>query len=183
MICADSAKEVNSIALIVVIIVINIVYVSLNTLRTIFVIKGRRILASMLCMVEVGSYLLGLSIVLQNLNSPVKIIAYCLGYGAGVYIGSLIEQRLALGYVNVQVVVDSVGCCLPHTLREAGYGVTSWTAEGRDGPRLVLDVLAKRSDEKSLFNLLQEVSPNAFIISYEPKNLIGGFWAKHVRHF
>ncbi|MPN23924.1 hypothetical protein SDC9_171317 [bioreactor metagenome] len=165
------------------IIGINIVYVSLNTLRTILVIKGQRLLAAMLSIVEVGIYLLGLTIVLQNLTSLLNIAAYCAGFGAGVYIGSCLEQRLALGYVNVQVIVNSTDCNLPSLLREEGYGVTSWQAQGRDGDRLVLQVLAKRSNEKSLLAFLQSVSPNAFIISYEPKNFVGGFWTKHIRTF
>lgn len=170
------------IELIFAIIGINIVFVSLNTLRVLFVIKGRRVLAACISMVEVGIYLLGLSIVLQNLDSPLKIIAYCLGYGAGVYIGSRIEQRLALGYINVQVIVDSDEYDLPELLRERGYGVTDWYGEGRDGLRLVLQVLAKRSNEKDLIKYLHEVAPNAFIVSYEPKQFSGGFWVKHIHH-
>ena len=170
-------------ALAVTIIGINIVYVSLNTLRTIFVIKGQRVLAAMLSVVETGVYLLGLTMVLNNLTSPLNILAYCAGYGAGVYIGSRIEQHLALGYVNVQVIVDSADYNLPGLLRETGYGVTAWQAQGRDGDRLVLQVLARRSDEKALLALLQKASPNAFIVSYEPKNFIGGFWTKHIRNF
>ncbi|MPN22017.1 hypothetical protein SDC9_169400 [bioreactor metagenome] len=136
----------------------------------------------MLSMAEIGVYLLGLTIVLQNLHSPINIIAYCIGYGAGVYIGSRIEQYLALGYVNIQIIVDFAGCCLPDLLREKGYGVTSWAAEGKDGPRLVLQVLAKRCNEKNLIRLLHEISPSAFIISYEPKNFIGGFWVQNVHN-
>lgn len=176
-------KEGKIMVLVILIVGINIVYVSLNTLRTIFVIKGQRLLASMLSTIEVGVYLLGLTMVLKNLNSPFNLIAYCIGYGAGVYIGSRIEQHLALGYVNLQVIVDSADCNLPHVLRENGYGVTCWAAEGKDGPRLVLHVLAKRSNEKKLILLLHETSPNAFIISYEPKNFVGGFWIKSVRNF
>lgn len=164
------------------IIGINIVYVSLNTVRTIIVIKGQRILASILSVFEVGVYLAGLTIVLQHLDNPVNIIAYCIGYGAGVYIGSRIEQSLALGYVDVQIIVDSADCDLPGQLREKGYGVTSWNAEGKDGARLVLHVLAKRSNEKKLIRLVGETEPNAFIISYEPKNFVGGFWTKNIRN-
>lgn len=147
-----------------------------------FVIKGRRVLAAGISMVEVGIYLLGLSIVLNSLDSPLKVIAYCLGYGAGVYIGSRIEQRLALGYVNVQVIVDSDEHDLPQLLRERGYGVTSWYGEGRDGYRLVLQVLAKRSNENDLLKYLHETAPNAFVMSYEPKQFSGGFWVKHIHH-
>ncbi len=170
-------------ALALSIIGINIVYVSLNTLRTIMVIKGQRLLASMISIVEVGIYLLGLTIVLNNLTSPLNIMAYCAGFGMGVYIGSCLEQHLALGYVNVQVIVDSADCRLPDLLREEGYGVTTWLGQGRDGTRLVLQVLAKRSAEKALLAFLQKAKPNAFIVSYEPKNFVGGFWTKHIRHF
>ena len=169
--------------LVLSIIGINIFYVSLNTLRTILVIKGQRLPAALLSVVEVGIYLLGLTMVLQNLTSPLNIMAYCIGFGAGVYIGSCLEQRLALGYVNVQVIVNSTDCCLPSRLREEGYGVTAWHAQGRDGDRLVLQVLAKRSNEKLLLALLKKIAPNAFIVSYEPKNFFGGFWTKHVGTF
>ncbi|QNK40298.1 DUF2179 domain-containing protein [Caproicibacter fermentans] len=176
-------KEVIIITLILLIIGINIVYVSINTLRTILVIKGQRLFASVISVFEVGVYLFGLTIVLKNLDKPVNIIAYCIGYGAGVYIGSLIEQYLALGYVEFQIIVDSVEQDLPRLLREKGYGVTSWNGEGKDGLRLVLRVLAKRSNEKKLMKYLNEIAPSAFVISYEPKNFIGGFWTKNIRKF
>ncbi|MFA9380275.1 MAG: DUF2179 domain-containing protein [Acetanaerobacterium sp.] len=168
--------------LILLIIGINIVYVSINTLRTIFVIKGQCLLASIISVFEVGIYLVGLTIVLQNLDRPINIIAYCIGYGAGVYIGSRIEQYLALGYVDVQIIVDSVDHDLPVFLREKGYGVTSWNAEGKDGLRLVLHVLAKRRNEKKLLKIITEIAPTAFVISYEPKNFKGGFWTKNIRN-
>ncbi|NMO97953.1 DUF2179 domain-containing protein [Paenibacillus lemnae] len=160
------------------IIGINVVYVSIFTLRLILMIKGRRALASFLAMVEVFVYLLGLNLVLQNLDNPVNMAAYCLGFGLGVYLGSLIEEYLALGYLVVQVIVDSVELELPVTLREKGYGVTSWTADGKEGKRLVLQVLVKRSNEKRLMETLKKLSPQAFIISHEPKNFKGGFWVK-----
>jgi len=137
--------------------------------------------ASGISVFEVGIYLVGLSIVLQNLDSPINIAAYCLGYGAGVYIGSRIEQALALGYINVQIIVDSTDNDLPKVLRKKGYGVTSWYAEGKDGLRIVLLVLAKRNNEKKLMELLSGICPSAFIVAYEPQNFVGGFWSKSIK--
>jgi uncharacterized protein YebE (UPF0316 family) len=166
--------------LILTIIIVNVIYVSLFTLRMIFVIKGQRLLASILSMAEVFIYLMGLNIVLKNLDNPVNIAAYCIGFGLGVYIGSRIEEYLALGYVTLQVIVDSLECDLPSKLREKGYGVTAWSADGKDGKRLVMHVLAKRSNEQQLMEFLITLSPKAFIISYEPKNFKGGFWVKRL---
>lgn len=146
-------------------------------------IKGQNILASVISVFEVGVYLFGLTIVLKNLDRPINIAAYCIGYGAGVYIGSRIEQYLALGYVNIQIIVNSVDQNLPALLREKGYGVTSWSAQGKDGLRLVLQVLAKRTSEKKLLKYITEITPTAFVISYEPKNFVGGFLTKNIRKY
>lgn len=166
--------------LIFIIIGINIVYVSLYTLRMIFVIKGQRVLATMLSMVEIFVYMTGLGIVLKNLDNPWNLGAYCLGYGLGVYIGSRIEEYLALGYVTVQVTVDCVESEIPSKLRDYGYGVTSWLADGKDGHRLMMQVLAKRCNERKLFGILDKLCPKAFVISFEPKNFRGGFWLNRI---
>src|SRR4051794_9991160 len=83
---------------------INIAYVSIFTMRLILVIKGRRGAASMFAMIEVFIYLAGLQLVLKNLSSPIHMAAYCIGFGLGVYLGSRIEERLALGCSVVQVI-------------------------------------------------------------------------------
>ncbi|MFK2825738.1 DUF5698 domain-containing protein, partial [Bacillus sp. B190/17] len=95
-------------SIILTIIAINILYVSLFTLRVILVIKGYRLFASLLSMAEVFIYLMGLKIVLDNLDKPANIAAYCVGWAMGVYLGGKIEVYLALGYTVLEVVIDSI---------------------------------------------------------------------------
>lgn len=171
----------DGLSMILVIIAINIVYVSLFTVRLIFVMKGQRLLASVLSAVEVFTYIIGLNIALANIDKPLNLLAYCFGWGSGVYLGSKIEEWLALGYVTFQIVVDSSESNLPETLREKGFGVTSWLAEGREGSRLTMLVLVKRSNEKKLLKTIEELAPRAFLISYDPRYFRGGFWAKTLR--
>lgn len=167
--------------MILLIVIINIVYVSLATVRMIFVMKGQRVLAPLLSMVEVFTYLIGLTIVLNNIHKPANIVAYCVGWGMGVFLGSKIEEWLALGYVTLQIVVDNMYTDLPKLLREKGYGVTSWAAEGMDGPRLSMIVLTKRRNEQKLSRTIHELAPKAFVISHEPRYFRGGFWAKRLK--
>lgn len=140
--------------------------------------KGQKVLASIISMLEVYVYLLGLAIVLENLNNIFNIIGYCIGWGIGVYLGGRIEEYLALGYVTVQAIVSSVDFQLPKVLQTQGFGVTSWSAEGKSGDRTVLQVLVKRRYEQTVIRLINRLSPNAFIISYELKNFKEGFWGK-----
>lgn len=163
------------------IIGMNVAYVTVNTLRMIFVIKGRRLAAAGLSMLEVFIYLKGLDIVLGHLDKPLQLFAYCLGFGLGIYAGSKVEEWLALGYSVVQVILDGNEAHVERQLREARFGVTAWTANGRDGPRLVMQVLVKRSNEGKLMRHLKEWAPKAFIVSYEPRQFQGGFWVKWLK--
>lgn len=163
---------------------INLAYVTLNTVRFMLTMKGYRVIAPLVSMVEITIYILGLSMVLDRLDNPVNLLVYALGYAAGVSIGIKIEDKLALGYIVVTAILPSnteEEKKMPTTLREAGYGVTQSYGEGLDGPRLVLEILAQRKTEKHLYQLIKSIEERAFIISYEPKYFSGGFWTKKVR--
>jgi len=170
-----------TIQFVLIIFAINITYVTLTTIRFILMVKGLRVYASFLSVIEVFVYIMGLSIILKNLDSYWNIAAYCIGYGTGVFLGSLIEEKLALGYLTAEVIVDKVDHELPDAIRKAGYGVTSWIGDGRDGKRLVMTVLAKRNRQKELIKLIDSYCPHAFIVFEEPKYFRGGFWTKKAK--
>lgn len=167
---------------------IQISYMTLYTIRMIFMMKGLRYAAAGISFAEVGVYLTGLGIVLNNLDDPWNVLAYCAGFASGILVGSKIEERLALGYVTVKVIVPmhelqgpQSNVHLPDELRRAGFGVTCWTGQGRDGERLVMEILAKRTHQAKLTELITQWEPQAFVISYEPRSFIGGFWVKQLR--
>ncbi len=170
-----------SLGIIVTILIINIVYVSFSTVRMILTLKGRRYLAAFVSTFEVVVYIVGLSIVLENLEEIQNIIAYAVGFALGIIIGSKIEERLALGYITVNVISTNPDLPFSKTLREKGFGVTTWKSYGKEGERLSIQVLAPRKQEMFLYKLITDIDPKAFIISYEPKHIQGGFWVKQVR--
>jgi|SRR5690625_32072 len=171
----------NAYMIVIIILVINIVYVSFSTIRMILTLKGRRYLAALVSMVEVVVYILGLSIVLDNLSGIQNIIAYAVGFALGIVIGSAIEERLALGYITVNVISTNPTLNFTEKLREKGYGVTSWTSSGMEGDRISMQILTPRKQEVKLYQLISSIDPRAFIVSYEPKHIQGGFWVKQVR--
>ena len=171
----------NTYGMVAIILVINIVYVSFSTVRMILTLKGRRYLATFVCMFEVVIYIVGLGLVLDNLNEIQNLIAYAIGFGIGVVVGSKIEERLALGYITVNVVSSNPDIEFTRKLREKGYGVTSWSSYGMEGDRLSMQILTPRKYELRLYEVIKNLDPKAFIISYEPKQIHGGFWVKQVR--
>lgn len=171
----------NSLFMVGIILIINIVYVSFFTVRMILTMKGQRYFAAFISMIEVIIYIAGLGLVLDNLDGIQNLIAYAVGYGLGVIVGMKIEEKLALGYIMVNVITKEYDKDLPNVLREEGYGVTSWVARGREGERLAMEILTPRKYEPKLYDMIKQLDPKAFIISYEPKTIYGGFWVKSVR--
>lgn len=171
----------NAYAIVVIILLINIVYVTFSTIRMILTLKGRRYLAALVSTLEVVVYIMGLSIVLDNLDGIQNIIAYAVGFALGIITGSIIEERLALGYITVNVISSNPTLNFTERLREEGFGVTSWTSSGMDGDRLSMQILTPRKQEVRLYQIITEIDPRAFIVSYEPKHIQGGFWVKQVR--
>ncbi|SDK37180.1 DUF2179 domain-containing protein [Sediminibacillus albus] len=171
----------NALIMVSIILIINIVYVSFSTIRMILTLKGRRYIAAVVSMFEITIYVLGLGLVLDNLDQIENIIAYALGFGIGVVVGSMIEEKLALGYITVNVISSDPNISFTKQLRDKGYGVTSWYAYGMDGDRLSMQILTPRKYELQLYETIRFIDPKAFIVAYEPKQIHGGFWVKQVR--
>lgn len=171
----------HAISMILIILVINVAYVTLFTVRMIFTLKGQRYLAATVSMIEVLVYVVGLSLVLDNLNQIENLLAYAIGYGTGVIVGMKVEEKLALGYITVNVITKEYEPDIPNALRDKGYGVTNWVAYGREGERLMMEILTSRKSESDLYTTIKKLDPKAFIISHEPKAFFGGFWVKGIR--
>lgn len=171
----------SGLVMVIIILTINIIYVSFFTIRMILTLKGYRYAAAFVSMIEVVIYVIGLGLVLDNLKEIQNIVAYAIGYGIGVIVGMKIEEKLALGYITVHVTTSQIDTEVEALLREKGYGVTSWIARGREGERMMMQILTPRKQEKSLYVHLNEIDPKAFIITYEPRTIHGGFWVKAVK--
>ena len=171
----------NGVIMVGIILVINIIYVTFLTLRMILTLKGQRYLAAFIGTIEMLVYVIGLGLVLDNLNQIQNVIAYAVGFGIGIIVGTKIEEKLALGYITVNAITKELDLDLPKQLREKGYGVTHWVVGGLEGDRTAIQILTPRKYELQLYETIKSIDSKAFIISYEPKTIHGGFWVKAVK--
>ena len=118
---------------------------------------------------------------MSSLDQIQNIIAYAFGFSIGIIVGMKIEEKLALGYTVVNVTSSEYELDLPRQLRDLGYGVTHYTAYGRDGDRLILQILTPRRFEFKLIDTIKQIDNKAFIVAYEPRTIHGGFWAKGLK--
>ena len=162
--------------MILAIFIINVFYVTFLTMRTILTLKGYRYMAAVVLI-----YVVGLGLVMSSLDQIQNIIAYAFGFSIGIIVGMKIEEKLALGYTVVNVTSAEYDLDLPKELRNLGYGVTHYEAHGRDGSRMVMQILTPRRYERKLMETVRSLYEKAFIIAYEPRAIHGGFWTKGVR--
>lgn len=167
--------------MVLAIFIINVAYVTCLTMRTILTLKGYRYVAAIVSFVEVLVYVIGLGLVMSSLDQIQNIIAYAFGFSIGIIVGMKIEEKLALGYTVVNVTSSAYELDLPKQLRDLGYGVTHYTAHGRDGHRLVMQILTPRRFEFKLIDTIKQIDDKAFIVAYEPRTIHGGFWAKGLK--
>ena len=174
------------------IFIINFAYITLNTIRFMLTMKGYRVIAPLVSMAEITIYVLGLSMVLNRLDNPLNLLVYALGYAVGISVGIKIEDYLALGYIMVSVILPSTTeqFHLPETLREHGYGVTQSVAYGREGERMVLEILSPRKNERTLYKLINHLSfpmsLSSFPVGFGRKKFakeMTPFLTKKRRHF
>jgi len=156
-----------------------IAHVSLGTLRIIYLTRGQSKIAAAIGFFEVIIYLLALSMTLANIDQWQNILFYGLGFAVGNLVGSWIEEKIAFGYVQVQIVSRENGGHLDELLRELGYGVTAMPCYGIEGAhRTSLQVLLKRKELPDLLKKIKEFDPEAFISIYDTRKIMGGYFSR-----
>jgi len=157
------------------IVVIQLIYVPLLTLRTITMVKNLKMLTALFGFLEAFTYVFGLAIVLSGEQNTLEMVVYAVGFALGLFVGVYVEQKMAIGYVTVSVNINHPNQALVDELRSLGYGVTVYQGQGRDGERFRMEILTKRRREKELYKRIDKHEPQAFLISYEPKTFKGGY--------
>lgn len=150
--------------------------VSIGTIRTILLVKGHRRIASVLGFFEVMIYLIVLGKVVGNIDKPVLILVYCLGYATGNIIGSKIEEKLSIGRLVAQVIVKEMLEELVQMLRDSGFGVTIFEGEGKEGKSYMLNIILDRKQVRKLYEIVDGCDCGAFITTMDVRSSWGGYF-------
>jgi uncharacterized protein YebE (UPF0316 family) len=136
--------------------------VTLATIRTIFIARGWKSLAALLGFFEVSIWLFAIAQVMQHLNNLGCFLAFAGGFSLGNYLGVLIEQKLALGHVVVQVVSPKQDSSIADNLKWAGFGVTVLEAGGANGPVRAVFTVVSRRELGMVTSIIRRHDPKAY---------------------
>jgi uncharacterized protein YebE (UPF0316 family) len=147
-----------------------------DTLRMLFVVRGKKKLAWFLGFFQSAIFVVAISSVLTHLDNPLTVIGYAAGFATGNVVGMYIEERLAIGHSSIRVVSSRRGTLVAEKLREAGFAVTEIPARGKDGMVTVLNLSVARKDIDRVDTVVLETDPDAFITLEDMRPLRRGFW-------
>ena len=143
---------------------------ALATLRLIVVANGKKLLGAFLNGIIALIWLFVTGIVIINIKEdPIKIIMFCLGSVVGSYLGSLIEEKIAMG-TNMLI-------CVVNTMYEKivkeklnDYQIT--TICEKDKNHSILFITLKRKKIDKISKIIKKIDKNANIISEKVKNIV-----------
>lgn len=149
---------------------------SLDTLRVLFVMRGRKASAWICGFFQSALFVMAISSVLANLDNPFNIVAYAAGFATGSVVGILLEERLAIGFSHMRIISSSRGEAIAQALRNEGYAVTELSGRGKDGTVNILSASVMRKYSNKVSELVQRMDPDAFVTIEEVRAVRRGFW-------
>ncbi|MCJ7519951.1 MAG: DUF5698 domain-containing protein [Anaerolineaceae bacterium] len=159
-----------------VIFIVRVLNMAVDTIRMLTVMRGMRTITWILGVIQTVLYVIALGSVINNLDNPINILSYSVGFATGNVVGMMIEKRLAFGYINMTIISSVRGQELADRLRMGGHAVTEIPARGKDGTVEILECSVQRKYAPGVQELVMQIDPAAFITSRDIQPLHRGYW-------
>ena len=163
-----------------------IVDVALGTTRTVFTVKGKAYVSSIIGFIEAMLWFLivreALSFQAKGVETYLIAISYALGYALGTFVGGLITSKLIKSKINMQIITTNKNDALVKALSESGFGVTILLATGatRHEERYMLLIETDSKQVKKLKSIVSEHDSKAFISISDTKSTQNGYFGNRV---
>ncbi len=156
---------------------LRVIDMSMDTMRMLFVVRGRKKIAWGLGFGQSLVFVIAISAALAEVaKNPLALIGYAAGFATGNVVGMYIEDRLAIGHIQFTVVSPRRGALLVDALRKAGYAVTEVSGRGKDGMVTMLHTSVQRKDRDAVETVVLETDPDAFVTAEDVRPVRRGFW-------
>lgn len=144
--------------------------VSLSSVRTMFVVKCNKIMASLIAFVEIFIWFYAAKEALvSNSTSLCIIVSYALGYATGTFIGTLINEKFISGIYSLKVSLKGVNEKMIKKLNSICLDVVSLKGEGKN----ILFLEVDKKNYKELVNNIYMIDKYASIVINDAKFIRG----------
>ena len=155
-----------------------IVEITIQALKTCMMVKGQRLKAAGLGLLECTIWGLVISTIIGTLGDNIFLLAfYCVGYATGLFLGSTIEGKIALGTSNLELIAgeESTAKIIAY-LKENGRGYTVFEGHGSvDKMNMIFIVMPRKQIPKVLREVRSVCDNKVFVVTTEVSKYAGGY--------
>ena len=154
-----------------------IIDVSLGTIRTVIVVKGKNLIGSIIGFFEVTVWFLVVEQALTTSNSNIFIVlSYALGFATGTYIGGIISTKLIKSKYEVQIITDKNVQDMIDKIRDNNMAVSILKLEGKNKNKYMLYVEVGNNKLKDLSRIVKSIDERAFMVVNETMFVHNGYF-------
>lgn len=175
---SELLASIHPIAVCFIVFAAKIIEITIQSLKTCMMVKGQRLKAAALGFTECAIWGLVISTIISTLgDNPTLLLFYCLGYATGLFLGSTLEGKIALGTSNLQLIAnDDNTKKIVQYLKENGRGYTIFAGQGsKDKMNMILIVLPRRDSLRVLKEIRKLCENNVFVVASEVSKYAGGY--------
>lgn len=178
---SDILNTVESISPILVCLLVccaKIVEISIQSLKTCMMVKGQRLKAAGLGFIECIIWGLVISTVIGTLGDNLLLLLfYCVGYATGLFIGSTLENKIALGTSSLELVANDENTAkIIEYLKAHNRGYTVFEGHGSiDKMNMIFIVLPRKECASTLKDVRRACDGKVFVVASEVSKYAGGY--------
>ena len=175
---SEFLASLNPIVVCLIVCAAKIVEITIQSLKTCMMVKGQRIKAAALGFVECMIWGLVISTIISTLGDNLALLLfYCVGYATGLFLGSTIEGKIALGTSNLQLIANDENTKLIITyLRENKRGYTIFSGQGSTDKMNMILIVLPRKDMKRVLREIRKLCDNrVFVVASDVSKYAGGY--------
>ncbi len=155
-----------------------IVEITIQSLKTCMMVKGQRLKAAGLGFLECAIWGLVVSTIISTLGDNLLLLLfYCVGYATGLFLGSTIENKIALGTSNLQLIANDESTeKIVEYLQERDRGYTVFDGQGStDKMNMIFIVLPRREATRVLKEIRALCDNKVFVVASDVSKYAGGY--------
>ena len=155
-----------------------IVEITIQSLKTCMMVKGQRLKAAGLGFVECAIWGLVISTIIGTLGDNLLLLLfYATGYATGLFLGSTIEGKIALGTSNLELIAsDDSTKKICEYLKENNRGYTVLEGHGsKEKMNMIFIVLPRKEAAKTLREIRAVCDNKVFVSVSEVSKYAGGY--------
>ena len=155
-----------------------IIEITIQSLKTCMMVKGQRLKAAGLGFVECIIWGLVISTIIGTLGDNLFLLLfYCVGYATGLFLGSTIESKIALGTSNLSLIAnDESTKKIIQYLKDNNRGYTVFDGQGStDKMNMIFVVLPRKEAARVLKDIRKACDNKVFVVASEVSKYAGGY--------